>query len=504
MALFDKVFFADNKEKVRHLQEISKQIILLFDQYQYAWNQLSAKSTAKNKIPKLRKQFKYSTIEECLEEMTEAKKILDTEVEELSGALELKKILERDDYGIEEIEDELIDNIFEGVEVDTIYDIVIVRVLAYKKFIKKAEIVAEVVEVFTEKLDEIIMKEEIELEKMDHEIKQFHKGKVHTVKKNAMGLLEKEIIDINKRSKLQKNQLTEEGKGYIENKTTAIVNCKKAYLDKLEQYIKKNIERLKSNLKTIENKIIYNEGKEYFQLDNPKTKEIFEKLKNTEEIDNYFKVLKGNIDANNEEQVEYVYYENEKTGHIKIGSDESVQEHWYSKKSGKIVKEEKIYTLKRLQRGMESIENELEMLEHNINLNEEIDELIMKAVNREIDMEGIQRIQDMGLANIESNQELYGEYLAENLINIAIAIFLNAAISFYNEMNDNEKLNKGIEEMYNMLGTLTRIMRNDILAISSLTQSIVDGIVKLSENHLLVVETNKTNKTNVRVLKVIK
>ncbi|MGL4361839.1 MAG: hypothetical protein ACRCSG_00910 [Cellulosilyticaceae bacterium] len=102
--LFDNLFFSKNIEKERKIKELEKQVVMLFKDYQIAWNSFSKEVSDDMKIPLLNKTLENSTIEECLEEMNSAEDELRKIIDSISEKIEIKKILEKIDNDDEILE----------------------------------------------------------------------------------------------------------------------------------------------------------------------------------------------------------------------------------------------------------------------------------------------------------------------------------------------------------------------------------------------------------------
>ncbi|MGL4363006.1 MAG: hypothetical protein ACRCSG_07070 [Cellulosilyticaceae bacterium] len=133
--ILDGILCPQDKNKEKQLRILEKEITNLFENYKVAWNNFCEKISPKGEIPKLEKSILNDSVEDCLEEIDDATKILEEIVSNVGKEIQIEKLMQNRNYRIDELLDKLTIDIFKysGAGVSVVLGI-LAGVLFYRKF----------------------------------------------------------------------------------------------------------------------------------------------------------------------------------------------------------------------------------------------------------------------------------------------------------------------------------------------------------------------------------
>ncbi|MGL4363005.1 MAG: hypothetical protein ACRCSG_07065 [Cellulosilyticaceae bacterium] len=513
--IFDKLFFPENKIKKKRIKKLEKDIINLFENYYEAWNGFCIKISPNGQIPKLVKSITDEPIEDCLEEMDNAAKVLQEIVKNAEKYLKLEKHLADHEYSIKKVSSDIFKTVIQYTSISLgVVGGVAIGILIYRKF--KDEIESKIT-IWNEVEDVLDKNMSPVFEKIDEDITMIveddYSGNVSSDIKDLIQnkLINRETVLFRKIKEKMLHDLVE-----IEKRVKGNINIRGYTPSEIRRelqgfqtmYVKKLLQKFQEKVANKENEI--REKMKNFELDITKIENVDDKKK-IQEIQE--KVKKRNksvsFNPNNilEEQNDINKIINEELknvkvniGDIKAGIDgeliRDVNSYQYQNNVNKITRLREI--------SMESsaiFDNSFSMFRKNdgdnwqgVNIEEKVREMEDELIKEELMKETGEEIV-VDIEKIHVRLKANGTYFQNSMVGVGailmatiVMLLIDALISYVEEFIDNNKINERLLQIDLVLLELTKVMQKETKDIIKLTQDLEDGIIMLDKNNMLLID----------------
>ncbi|MGL4362104.1 MAG: hypothetical protein ACRCSG_02355 [Cellulosilyticaceae bacterium] len=518
------LFAISNEEKERKNLKFEKMIRKLFKEYHMQWNELCEQIGPKVHIPKLTKNIEKDDINECLTEMDTAEKQLDEIIKKISEQMKYMVLIKKYDYKNMKLKPNNIFTILEYVTCGImICESVALSILAYMYIKKNFGDIACMNSLIDYEMECNFLKNmtnhaERDIKKIEQNAKEYKKVQCKICEKYIKGIDDEieEIIDGEKKI----GTMLEDEKDNIAKK----VIMKWKMFDEVS--IKRNSEVIRE-LEN-ENEQFRSWGRYYRQIDKVKQKLdamenlIIDELKDREVI----KIRKDCADIGIEKINIVKVDEGENSFWLCKGEDEIdelKESDWvlceYFKKDKEIVLDGNMHKITQNTSQIEKISEFINKTEREIveGIREEIAKIKFQYIRR--------RKFNSSTEEISNISEGYNAYIKESfrfkkgtnnvireevagfkeegilivsrtaigtaLITAVFVVVIDMLIYFFETLCDYFIANKKFNQMMQLADTLERMMEKSIYELAKFNQELKDGVIKMDEKHILILQKNK-------------